>query len=138
MPGRGKPALLEREAELAGLEAALNDARRGAGRLVVIEGSAGIGKTRLWRKPAIPPPTAGCACLSRAGPSSSAAFLRPRAPGLRARAGGARAGRARAVARGRGAPRRSGRRSGSPPDAGSPADPSFATLNALYWLISNL
>ena len=39
--------LLEREAELAALEAMLDAARVGDGRLVVVEGSAGIGKTRL-------------------------------------------------------------------------------------------
>ena len=39
--------LLEREAELAALEAMLAAAQSGDGRLVVVEGSAGIGKTRL-------------------------------------------------------------------------------------------
>jgi DNA-binding CsgD family transcriptional regulator len=39
--------LLEREAELAALEAMLGAARVGDGRMAVVEGSAGIGKTRL-------------------------------------------------------------------------------------------
>ena len=39
--------LLEREAELAALRAAVESARNGDGQLVVIEGAAGIGKTRL-------------------------------------------------------------------------------------------
>jgi DNA-binding CsgD family transcriptional regulator len=47
MRAHRKPVLLEREAELAELHAALEDARRGEGRLVVVEGPAGIGKTRL-------------------------------------------------------------------------------------------
>src|SRR5215211_7317153 len=47
MSARRKPALLEREAELDELQTALEDARRGVGRLVVVEGAAGIGKTRL-------------------------------------------------------------------------------------------
>ena len=38
---------LEREAELDGLAAALDDAAGGAGRLLVLEGPPGIGKTRL-------------------------------------------------------------------------------------------
>ena len=38
--------LLEREAELAALEAMLGAAQSGDGRLVVVEGSAGIGKTQ--------------------------------------------------------------------------------------------
>lgn len=46
---RGLPArpLLEREAELITLRAAVESARNGDGQLVVIEGPAGIGKTRL-------------------------------------------------------------------------------------------
>ncbi|HEY6787210.1 MAG TPA: AAA family ATPase, partial [Trebonia sp.] len=43
----GREAIYEREAELAELSAALTAARAGAGRLVVIEGPAGIGKSRL-------------------------------------------------------------------------------------------
>jgi DNA-binding CsgD family transcriptional regulator len=39
--------MLEREAEMAALEATIDAARAGDGRLVVVEGSAGIGKTRL-------------------------------------------------------------------------------------------
>jgi DNA-binding CsgD family transcriptional regulator len=39
--------LLEREAQVAALEALTNAARSGGGRFAVIEGSAGIGKTRL-------------------------------------------------------------------------------------------
>src|SRR3954469_14189078 len=41
------PILLEREAELAALHAYVDAAAAGAGRLVAIEGRAGIGKTRL-------------------------------------------------------------------------------------------
>jgi hypothetical protein len=39
--------LLEREAQVAALEALADGARSGGGRFVVIEGSVGIGKTRL-------------------------------------------------------------------------------------------
>src|SRR5581483_6511187 len=42
-----QPALLERAEELAAVDAAIASARSGAGRLVVIEGPAGIGKTSL-------------------------------------------------------------------------------------------
>ncbi len=42
-----QPALLERAEELAAVDAAIARARAGAGRLVVIEGPAGIGKTSL-------------------------------------------------------------------------------------------
>ena len=43
----GATVLLERERELAQLGALVDDARAGAGRVVVIEGPAGIGKTSL-------------------------------------------------------------------------------------------
>src|SRR3954453_3483528 len=43
----GPLRLLEREAELAALEAMLAAARVGDGRLVIVDGGAGIGKTRL-------------------------------------------------------------------------------------------
>ena len=42
-----QPELLEREAELGALDQAIGAARRGAGRLMVVEGPAGIGKSRL-------------------------------------------------------------------------------------------
>ncbi|HEX5559390.1 MAG TPA: AAA family ATPase [Gaiellales bacterium] len=45
--GRLPAALLERDAEIATLAVALEDARAGEGRLVVVEGAAGIGKSRL-------------------------------------------------------------------------------------------
>jgi predicted ATPase len=41
------PELIGRAAEVAALSAALADAKRGRGRLVLVEGDAGIGKTRL-------------------------------------------------------------------------------------------
>jgi hypothetical protein len=44
----GNPVLLlEREAQVVALQALADAARRGGGRFAVIEGSAGIGKTRL-------------------------------------------------------------------------------------------
>src|SRR3954465_9321333 len=49
------PLMLERETELATLEALLAAARTGDGRLVVVEGSAGIGKTRLLAETRKPP-----------------------------------------------------------------------------------
>jgi AAA ATPase domain len=41
------PALLERESELEALRRAVADAREGAGRVVLVEGPAGVGKSRL-------------------------------------------------------------------------------------------
>jgi hypothetical protein len=42
--------LLERDVELNEIGACLDDAREGGGRLVLLEGVAGIGKTRLLRR----------------------------------------------------------------------------------------
>jgi DNA-binding CsgD family transcriptional regulator/tetratricopeptide (TPR) repeat protein len=41
------PELISRAAELSSLDAALDDVRAGQGRVVVVEGDAGLGKTRL-------------------------------------------------------------------------------------------
>jgi DNA-binding CsgD family transcriptional regulator len=49
MPEPGPDSLVERDAELSALAAAARDASRGEGRLVIVEGPAGIGKTRLLR-----------------------------------------------------------------------------------------
>jgi DNA-binding CsgD family transcriptional regulator len=49
MEAPGWNALVERDAELAALTAAAGEAVAGEGRLVVVEGPAGIGKTRLVR-----------------------------------------------------------------------------------------
>jgi len=64
MPERAADSLVERDAELAALAAAVADAGRGEGRLVVVEGPAGIGKTRLLRSVR----AAGddvCVCMAR-------------------------------------------------------------------------
>ena len=45
-----EPALLERERELAELDGLLAAARAGNGRLLLVEGAAGLGKTRLLRE----------------------------------------------------------------------------------------
>lgn len=48
-PADPGPVLLERDVELAAIRAAVADVRTGNGRLLVIEGEAGIGKTTLLR-----------------------------------------------------------------------------------------
>lgn len=126
--------------ELAELESALEDARRGAGHLVVIEGSAGIGKTRLLGearegagRTGVRILTARATELERDFPFALVrqlfeAALMAVEPSERDEllAGSARpAGPVVGV-------------ESVPADADFLADPSFATLNALYWLTSNL
>src|SRR5512132_4455281 len=47
VPSGGTSLLLEREVQVAALRALADAAKSGGGRFVVIEGTAGIGKTRL-------------------------------------------------------------------------------------------
>jgi DNA-binding CsgD family transcriptional regulator len=141
MLARTKPALLEREAELDELQTALEDARRGIGRLVVVEGAAGIGKTRLLESARETAERTGIRALSARGTELERDFpfalvgqlFEPVVHGASAAErdelldGSARlAGPIVGIESER-----------SAVDAGV-ADPSFAVLNALYWLTSNL
>ena len=65
MPRRvSAPELIGRRAELAVLDAALTDAAGGAGRLVLVEGDAGVGKTRLVQRFAERAAESGAAVLT--------------------------------------------------------------------------
>ena len=59
-------ALVEREVELARLATAVEAVRAGTGRFVVVEGSAGVGKTSLLAAAAASAREAGCEVLSAA------------------------------------------------------------------------
>ena len=74
VPSGEATLLLEREAQVAALEALAGAARRGGGRFVVIEGSAGIGKTRLPRRGARLPARRVCVCWLPAAGSSRASL----------------------------------------------------------------
>jgi len=140
---RAEPALLERDVERDELAAALASAQEGSGRLVVIEGDAGIGKTRLLRTARELAEETGLHVLAARATELEAEFpfavVRQLFEPTLARAGSER----RAELLG-GAARRAARVVGIELDHESadapPAltDPSFATLNALYWLVSNL
>ena len=135
---RAQPALLEREAELAELEVALEGARGGAGRLVVIEGAAGIGKTRLLGEARDAAAAAGMRVLTARGTELERGFpfalarqlfesvVRSLDPAQRADALSGAASHAAPVIG-----------IDAPGDPAAPGD-SFVTLNALYWLMSNL
>src|SRR6266536_2279860 len=135
--------LLERNEELARIESALADARRGRGRFVVVEGPAGIGKTALLAAARTTAAEGGMRVLRSRGtelerdfafgvvrqlfePSLVEASELERADLLQGAAG---------VAAGllglAGAPP-----TDAPPSAG--VDPSFAILHGLYWLCAIL
>ena len=65
-PTSGGPSpsdLVERTGELGALASLIDEARHGGGRLALIEGPAGIGKTRLLAEAcARGPRRAACAC----------------------------------------------------------------------------
>ena len=130
---RPRPDLVDRDRELAALHGRVDDLAAGAGGTVLIEGPAGIGKTRLLaeaRRLAASDRRAGA--VGPRQPAGADLRLRHRAAAVRAVAhrpsaarellGGAAAG-ARGVFDG--VRRR-------------PVDGSFAVLHGLYWLTINL
>src|SRR5262245_42376499 len=66
--------LLEREAQVAALRALADEAQNGSGRLVAIEGSAGIGKTRLLAEARAFADSAGMQVLAARGGELEAEF----------------------------------------------------------------
>src|SRR5215207_1342062 len=130
--------LLEREGDLAVLGGLLADARAGEGRLAVIEGPAGIGKTRLLEEARAAADGLGRAVLHARGGELERDFgfgvvrqlLEPRVAGAgaseRAELFAGAAGLAEAVI--------------APQSAAAPAagDLSQAALHGLYWLVVNL
>ena len=133
------PVLFERERELAAVSHGLSEAREGRGQVILIEASAGLGKTSLLRAAAETAAGMGFTCLrARAGelerdfaygcvrqllePVVAPASGRDRERWLRGAAALARP-------------------LFEPPAPGSPepsTDVAFSMLHGLYWLLSNL
>ena len=135
--------LLEREDELAALEELVEGARGGEGRLVVLEGAAGIGKTRLLQAARALARPRGLRVLTARGTELERDFpfalvrqlLEPALHGVEpSEQDDLLAGAVRPAAPVVGVEPGDGETSAP----GGLADPSFATLNALYWLTSNL
>jgi len=130
--------LLEREPELAALRPVLEAAHEGAGRLVVVEGPPGIGKTRLLAAARALASDTGFETLWGRGGEFEHEFPYGVARQLFEPVLGRLATAAReellAGAAGLAAPLFDPLRAGA--DAG--ADNSFATAHGLYWLLVNL
>src|SRR4029450_10403106 len=132
--------LLEREVQVAALRTLADAARSGAGRFVVIEGTAGIGKTRLLAEGRGPPGSAGRGVLAPRGGELGGEFaygivrqlfeplLAVAAPELRAEL---LAGPAALIASLVGASQPTGSRDGA-------GGGSFAISHGLYWLAANV
>src|SRR3954454_12377984 len=133
------PELLEREAELASIDAGLRRAQDGEGRLLVIEGPAGIGKTRLLRAARERATAAGMAVLSARGAELERDFpfavvrqlLEPAVNVDEDRRAELFAGTASAAKAVLGI-------GGEVAATDRSTDPSFALLNGLYWLLANV
>lgn len=131
--------LLEREHELAALHLALSEARRGRGRMVLVEASAGFGKTSLLRAAAEDAGRMGFTCLrARAGELErdfAYGCVRQLLEPVIARTSAPERDRlfagAAALAQPLFAPAAT-----APPTP--PADTTFSMLHGLYWLLNNL
>jgi DNA-binding CsgD family transcriptional regulator len=133
--------LLEREAQVAALEALADRARSGGGRFAVIEGSAGIGKTRLLAEARAIAGAAGMRVLAARGGELEGEFaygivrqlfeplLASALPKFRAEL---LSGPAELVE-----PLFEASHPATSPDA-RPVEGSFAILHGLYWLAANV
>ncbi len=136
----GDARLLERDAELDALETALADARAGRGRLLAIEGPAGIGKTTLLAEARARASAAGTIVLAARGSELERDFsygvVRQLFEPALARADAAE--RERLLG---GAAAHAGRlfETAEPADGGgADENAAFAALHGLYWLTANL
>jgi DNA-binding CsgD family transcriptional regulator len=137
--GVSRPRLLEREHELAMLERAIQDTLASSSGIVVVEGPAGIGKSRLVAAARERAAEAGVSVLSARGSELERDFpfgvvrqlFEPRlaVDQARARLLSGAAGASAAVF---GVPRK------EPTDGDGAAEWSFAALHGLYWLTLEL
>jgi DNA-binding CsgD family transcriptional regulator len=137
----GGTLLLEREAQVAALEALADAARGGDGRFVIIEGSAGIGKTRLLAEARSIAGSAGMRVLAARGGEFEGEFaygivrqlfeplLVAADPGLRARLFSGPAALVESLL---------GASQPAASQEAPSAEGSFAIVHGLYWLAANL
>ncbi len=135
----GGQVLLERDAALARIDERLGEARAGLGSLLLLEGPAGIGKTRLVLAAARRGRELGLATLSARGSELERDFaygiVRQLFEGALVRASTSE----RAELLSGAAALAAGLFGVAPPHADADAllDPSFAILHGLYWLCAN-
>jgi DNA-binding CsgD family transcriptional regulator len=131
--------LLERRDELASIAGALDSAAGGRGGVLVLEGAAGIGKTRLLGEAVAHGRELGCRVLTARGGEFEHAFPFGVVRQLfeAALAALPEDERSQSLA---GAAARAGRLLGQPGDSDgtAPGDEQFAIQHGLYWLVANL
>ncbi|WP_162794770.1 helix-turn-helix transcriptional regulator [Nonomuraea lactucae] len=128
--------LLERESELRVLDAAARDARAGRGRFIVVEGAAGLGKTRLLDQARMIAAADGLQPLRARGVELERGFgfgvVRQLFEPVLAATGDARRRRLFEGAAGQASV------AVGPPEPGEEPVGDFAVLHGLYWLTANL
>jgi DNA-binding SARP family transcriptional activator/DNA-binding CsgD family transcriptional regulator len=134
----GGAPIVERDNEVTLLGMLLGDAMAGEGRVALIEGPAGIGKTRLLAEARAQAPVYGMTALSARGSELEREFPFGVARQLFEAALGDAERRDRLFS-GAAAPARAVFESpGDAAGAEGPGDASFAALHALFWLAVNL
>src|SRR5215468_1108216 len=135
-----RPALLEREPEVSAIRELVRSARGGTGRLLVAEGSAGIGKTRLLSEARAAAEASGLEVVAARGGELEQGFafgiVRQLFEPLLARA--SRADRADLMTGAAALVRPLFEELQSAPGPEGPASASFAMLHGLYWLLAGL
>ena len=138
MVGRGAEALLEREDEISQLRRAVGDSWDGVGRLVLIEGPAGIGKTSLVAAAREMSAEVGMNVRAARGAELEQSFafgvVRQLFDSLLAGTGDAQRGRWLTGAAELAAPLFDPRAAMEEPDG----DAIYPRLHGLYWLCSNI
>ena len=133
---RSAAPLLERESELQALEVLAEDGAAGCGRMALVEGPAGIGKTRLLEAARAQAAADGMLVLSARGGELEGDFgfgvVRQLLEPVLARAGAEQ----RACLHDGAARLAEPVFASSPPDPGS--RPPHSVLHGLYWLVANL
>jgi DNA-binding SARP family transcriptional activator/DNA-binding CsgD family transcriptional regulator len=133
-------ALLEREQELAAIGGLVDAALTGSGRLLVVDGAAGVGKTRLLDEASCAAAAAGMDVVRARGVALEDQFAFGIVRQLFERVLVAAPAAERAELLGGTAGLAGGLLGFAAPDARprSPIDMTFATLHGLYWLCFNL
>jgi len=135
-----RPALLERDPEVSAIRELVRSARGGTGRLLVAEGSAGIGKTRLLGEARAAAEVSGLEVIAARGGELEQGFafgiVRQLFEPLLARASSA--DRTDLMAGAAALARPLFEQSQLAPGPEGPAGASFAMLHGLYWLLAGL
>src|SRR6516164_5096015 len=135
-----RPALLERDPEVSAIRELVRSARGGTGRLLVAEGSVGMGKTRLLGEGRAAAEASGLEVVAARGGELEQGFafgiVRQLFEPLLARASSA--DRTDLMAGAAALARPLFEESQFAPGPKGPAGASFAMLHGLYWLLANL